>query len=104
MFKRWNNMRLLLKYFKDPTVPGWAKFLFCLPVLYFIAPIDIFPDIIFPIGYLEDIGVLLAGWQMIVRELEKYRIRKETANAGDEEKKSAKENVVHLNRDDYKVK
>lgn len=101
MLKKLNNIRLLWKYFKDPTVPGWAKFLFFLPVLYFISPIDIFPDIFFPFGYIEDFGVVLVGWQMIVRELEKYRLSREAANA---EKKAAKDNVVHLNRDGYKVK
>jgi uncharacterized membrane protein YkvA (DUF1232 family) len=101
MLKKLNNFRLLIRYLKDPTVPRWGKFLFFVPVLYFISPIDIFPDVFFPIGYLEDFGVLLVGWQMIVRELEKYRLRKEVANA---EKKAKKDNVVHLNPDDYRVK
>lgn len=101
MLKKLSNIRLLWKYLQDPTVPGWAKFLFFLPVLYFISPIDIFPDVIFPIGYLEDIGVLLVGWQMIVKELEKYRLRKDRSNA---ENKAKKDNVVNLDREDYRVK
>ncbi|MCK4257514.1 MAG: DUF1232 domain-containing protein [Halanaerobiales bacterium] len=87
------NISLLFRYLNDQKISVWSKLLFSLPLLYFISPIDLFPDIFFPFGYLEDIGVLIFGWQMIKKELEKYRM-------GSAPKK---DNVVNLNRDDYKV-
>lgn len=85
---------LLRRYFKDAKISGWSKFLFFLPIIYFISPIDIFPDVIFPFGYIEDIGVLFFGWQLIKRELEKYR---QKVNP----QKEAKGKVVELRKEDY---
>lgn len=82
---------------------GWSKFLFFVPLLYFISPVDVFPDIIFPFGYIEDVGVMLVGWQMIVKELDKYRRRKEEQKTHKQEKKT-KEQTIHLNKERYKVK
>ncbi|AZR72922.1 hypothetical protein BBF96_05660 [Anoxybacter fermentans] len=90
------NFSWLVRYLADQNVSGWKKLLFFLPLIYFLSPIDLFPDIIFPFGYLEDVGVLLFGWQMIKNELEKYK-----QSMFD---KKDKDNVVNLNKDDYKVK
>lgn len=96
------KLRLLYRYLSDPNISGWMKVLFLLPVIYFISPIDLFPDIIFPFGYIEDIGFLIFGWQMIQRELEKYQLAK---SESPRQKKGNDDNVVNLRKDDdYEVK
>lgn len=102
MFKKIRNLRLLFKYLNDPEMPVWGKIFFFLPLLYFIMPIDVLPDILFPFGYIEDVGILFVGLQMVIKELEKYRLRLEARK--NEAKTKKKDNVVHLNPDDYRVK
>ena len=88
------KLGLLRRYFKDADISGWSKFLFFLPLIYFISPIDIFPDVIFPFGFIEDVGVLFFGWQLIKKELAKYS---QKINP----QKKAK--IVNLEKDSYTV-
>ncbi|TYT73154.1 YkvA family protein [Desulfobotulus mexicanus] len=44
----------------EGKVPLWAKTSIILALGYFISPIDLIPDIIFPIGYLDDLAVMTA--------------------------------------------
>ena len=99
MFKTIRNLRLFTGYLKDPEVSIWKKILMFLPLAYFILPFDVFPDILFPFGYLDDAGLVVFAWQMIMGELEKYQATKAPKSP-----KGDKAKVVHLNRDDYKVK
>ncbi len=92
---KFRNLTLLIRYLNDPKISWWSKLLFAVPLIYFVSPIDVFPDIIFPFGYLEDIGVLIFGWQMIKKELEKYRLGSKV--------NLKKDNVINLNKDDYDV-
>ena len=95
MARSFKNFMLFYRYLKDRNTSGLTKLLFLLPLVYFISPFDLFPDIIFPFGYLEDVGLLIFSWQMIKRELEKYRL-------GSNPKKNVnRDNVVNLNRDEY---
>lgn len=73
-----------------------------LPAVYFIMPIDILPDILFPFGYLDDAGVLIFAWQAIMNELDKYKALREAK--ADPKRTQEHEKVVHLHKDDYKVK
>lgn len=95
MARSFKNFMLLYRYLKDTNNSGLTKILFLLPLVYFISPFDLFPDIIFPFGYLEDIGLLIFSWQMIKRELEKYRLSSNPQN------NVKRNNVVNLNKDDY---
>ena len=94
------NFAKLVKYFSDGEVASWKKFLMLLPVIYFVTPFDLFPDVIFPIGYLEDAGLLVFAWQMVKNELDKY-VHQDKVNS--KKKKKSKDNVINLNRDDYDV-
>lgn len=93
------NFGRLVKYFTDGEVSTWKKALMLIPVIYFITPFDLFPDVIFPIGYLEDAGLLVFAWQMVKNELDKYV----NDNKSEKNKKKNNDNVVNLNRDDYDI-
>ncbi len=52
-------IKLYARLIKDPRVPFYLKALLLLAFLYFISPIDLFPDFLLPIfGYLDDLFVL----------------------------------------------
>lgn len=57
------RVRLVCRLVKDRRVPLTAKLIIPLLVLYLISPIDLIPDFIPVLGYLDDLLVLmLAVW------------------------------------------
>lgn len=58
-------VRLLWILLKDPKVAAWRKASILAALGYFISPIDAVPDVLFPVGYLDDLAVLAA----VVRSL-----------------------------------
>lgn len=52
------SILLLFYAYKGGDTPGWAKNIIIGTLGYFIAPIDIIPDLSPLIGYTDDIGVL----------------------------------------------
>ena len=53
----------LLSYYalQSPDTPGWAKTVILGALGYFIAPIDIIPDVTPAVGFVDDLGVLIAA-------------------------------------------
>ncbi len=86
MFSRWKEKAKKLKQeiyalylaYKDPRVSWYAKIFIVILIGYAISPIDLIPDFIPVIGYLDDLillplGIVLAI-KMIPREvMEEYR-------------------------------
>lgn len=70
--------RLMLSLVKDYVtgayreVPYWAISATALALLYVLNPIDILPDLIPGIGYLDDATVVAFCLKLMERELEKY--------------------------------
>jgi uncharacterized membrane protein YkvA (DUF1232 family) len=62
----------LFRYFLDDNVPWQKKTIVVAALLYFISPLDAIPDITPLIGYLDDLGVILAVTKFMSRELEPY--------------------------------
>ncbi len=58
----WNHFKLELKTYQlvlgDKRTPRMAKFLLGLAVAYALSPIDLIPDFIPVIGYLDDLVIL----------------------------------------------
>ena len=68
----------------DPRIPGYAKAIIVLTVVYALSPIDLIPDFIPFFGYLDDLiivplGIALAIWLMPRDVWDEYR---ERARAG----------------------
>jgi uncharacterized membrane protein YkvA (DUF1232 family) len=51
----------------DPRVPLWAKVLAMALVLYLASPIDLLPDFIPVIGFLDDLLIVMAGAGLLLR-------------------------------------
>jgi uncharacterized membrane protein YkvA (DUF1232 family) len=52
---------------RDPRVPWYAKLLAALVVAYALSPIDLIPDFIPVLGYLDDLLLLPLGILLVIR-------------------------------------
>jgi uncharacterized membrane protein YkvA (DUF1232 family) len=69
---------MLYLAYKDPRIPWYAKVIIVATVAYSLSPIDLIPDFIPIIGYLDDLFIVPVGIalsiKMIPKEvLEEYR-------------------------------
>lgn len=72
---------------RDPRIPWYAKAVMALTVAYALSPIDLIPDFIPVIGYLDDLIIVPAGiaWAISMMPedvLDEYRERAKTELAG----------------------
>jgi uncharacterized membrane protein YkvA (DUF1232 family) len=49
----------------DPATPLRVKATIVGALLYFVAPLDAIPDALVPVGWTDDVAVLLAAWQVV---------------------------------------
>ncbi len=56
---------------RDPRVPPFAKFIIAIIVAYILSPIDLIPDFIPLIGYLDDLLILPLGIALVIRMIPK---------------------------------
>ncbi len=86
--------RLVWRLLNDRRVSGWIKLIPLAGFLYFLSPIDLIPDLMFPgLGELDDLAVILLSLKMfmdscppgVVREhLEDLIGRQGKAHSGDD--------------------
>lgn len=60
-------------YVRDPRVPKWRRFAGLLAVAYFVLPVDVIPDFLPILGWLDDLGVLSGAALFMVREVQRYQ-------------------------------
>lgn len=65
----------LLGYFKDPSVSAWRKLAGVGALAYLVMPIDMVPDFLPVLGWLDDVGVLSATAMFVVREVKAHAAR-----------------------------
>ena len=93
-FERWKegarqirkDIYTLYYAYKDPRVPLYAKVLVAAVVAYAASPIDLIPDFVPIIGYLDDLvlvplGIMIALKTVPKTVLEECRAKAEAANA-----------------------
>lgn len=56
-----NALLALWRLFNDPAVPAWAKAIVLAALAYFVMPFDAVPDLVFPVGFADDLAVALAA-------------------------------------------
>ena len=61
------------RYVRDPRIPRWRRFAGLFAVAYFFFPLDVVPDFLPLIGWLDDLGVVSAAAWFMRRELEHYQ-------------------------------
>ncbi len=60
-------------YVRDPHVSHWRKLAGVMAVVYFLSPIDMLPDFIPLLGWMDDLGVLSAAAFFMVREVQRHQ-------------------------------
>jgi uncharacterized membrane protein YkvA (DUF1232 family) len=58
---------------RDRQAPIWSKALVVLSVLYVVWPLDLVPDVVPILSWVDDVGVVLVLRILLHREIEKYR-------------------------------
>lgn len=64
----------LSRYFRDPEVPGWRKFLLLGAALYVVMPLDLIPDVVPILGWLDDVGVVGAAVMLLRRDVARHSL------------------------------
>lgn len=70
------NLVHVSRYFRDPTVPRWRKWAGLLSVLYVLSPIDLIPDVLPIIGWLDDLGVVGLAVAFVTRDITRFAQRR----------------------------
>lgn len=64
----WKSGRLIFRLLGDPRVPWHLKLFFFSVVVYILSPVDLFPEILFPlIGVADDVGLLIVAIKLFLR-------------------------------------
>ncbi len=71
------NLLHVGRYFRSSSVPSWRKWVGFSAVLYVLSPIDLIPDVLPVIGWLDDVGVLGLALTFVTRDM--ARFAKQTA-------------------------
>ena len=66
------DVRALFRYMRDRHVPWYRKSIVVGALIYFISPIDAIPDIAPLVGYLDDLGVIMAVVKFMGSEIIPY--------------------------------
>ena len=69
------ELRRLYQSLRDPRVPVWIKALPILAILYWLLPIDLIPDPILVIGWLDDLLIAYALVSQSIRGLRRFADR-----------------------------
>ena len=62
----------LVRYVKDPAVSLWRKLAGVGAIAYLVMPLDLVPDVMPIVGWLDDVGVLSAAAMFMVREVKRH--------------------------------
>jgi uncharacterized membrane protein YkvA (DUF1232 family) len=71
---RIGHLRALGRFFRDPQASLAGKIFVLLAVVYVVSPLDLIPDVIPVIGWLDDIGVIGVALAYLSRVLDRYRL------------------------------
>lgn len=64
-----NLLPAIYRYFRDPKIPWWRKGLILAGVLYVFSPFDLIPEVLPPLGFLDDVVVATITWKILSGEL-----------------------------------
>ncbi len=66
------NLAHLPAYVRSARVARWKKVLGVLAVVYAVVPIDLIPDFVPVIGWLDDLGVLALAFGLIAKDMSRF--------------------------------
>ena len=71
-FERTRTLTKLWRYLRDPQVAVWRKLVGAAAVAYVLWPLDLIPDAIPVLGWLDDIGIVAVAAAFLVREVRRH--------------------------------
>jgi uncharacterized membrane protein YkvA (DUF1232 family) len=66
------NVAHVSRYVRSAKVARWKKLLGVFSLLYTIMPIDLIPDVVPVLGWLDDLGFLAVAFAFIARDMAKH--------------------------------
>lgn len=66
------NVVHLSRYLRSPDVARWKKLLGFVAVAYVALPVDLVPDVVPLLGWLDDVGVVAAIAAFLVRDVQRF--------------------------------
>lgn len=69
------NVTHVGRYVRSPGVARWKKLLGVLAVVYAVLPVDVIPDMIPLLGWLDDIGFLTVAFGFIAHDMARHARR-----------------------------
>jgi uncharacterized membrane protein YkvA (DUF1232 family) len=91
------NLRYFFTYLFDRKIPFIKKLWIYLVFIYFISPIDLFPDPILGFGFIDDAVIFIFSFIKILNDLDKYAGQKNN----NKPKNPSKGKVIDM--DDYRI-
>ncbi len=80
----WDQLQLLFSLIKDysnghyTNIPKSSIVAVVAALLYFISPIDVIPDFLVGLGFVDDAFILSLVYKQVIKELDKYQIWKDS--------------------------
>ncbi len=78
-FERTRTVGKLRRYLRDPGVAVWRKLAGVAAVAYVLWPLDLIPDGIPVLGWLDDAGIVAAAAAFLVVEVRRHERRRDRA-------------------------
>jgi uncharacterized membrane protein YkvA (DUF1232 family) len=66
------NLAQIRCYFRDEQVSGWRKFVVVGALAYVLLPLDLIPDLVPILGWLDDIGAVGAALTFLARDVARH--------------------------------
>lgn len=66
------NVAHVSRYVRSPSVARWKKLLGVLAVVYAVMPVDLIPDVVPVLGWLDDLGFLTVAFGFIARDMARH--------------------------------
>jgi len=79
----WDQLQLLFSLVKDyangnyKSIPKSSIIAVVAALLYFISPLDVIPDFIVGLGFVDDAFILSLVYKQVIKELDKYQLWKD---------------------------
>ena len=97
--KVWNKVTDIWDLYKSPDTPKWAKAASIGGLIYMVSPVDVVPDIIFPLGLLDDVFVIGLVFSQVAVLINAMKNKKSEAN---KERNSREELLKKINKPEIK--
>ena len=81
-FERTRTLGKLWRYLRDPGVATWRKLAGVAAVAYVVWPLDLIPDAIPVLGWLDDVGIVAAAAAFLVAEVRRHERKLEREAPG----------------------